>query len=211
MVVQVTSPGQGWVAPLVSFLVGAATALAVQLVVQFFVVPKVETRKRREDRWERNVLELGELLTTRLTDVANELHAEQLVYRTTQDEPSDQYDHALVAQQGRDADRATWDYGGLISTQLDWLIRRVVSLSPKAQELAQLQHLADVHRAQALAVRPLHDQDNRNDSEFDETWEKERAARQALLDQVQLLADLPHPPRAPWRAHLNQRANPAKP
>ena len=58
---------------LLTFLVGVATALAVQWVVQFYIVPRVETRKRREDRWERNLLELGDLLTTQLAECALEI------------------------------------------------------------------------------------------------------------------------------------------
>jgi peptidoglycan biosynthesis protein MviN/MurJ (putative lipid II flippase) len=64
VVVRVISPGPGLMTLLVTFLVGAATALVVQLVIQLYVVPRVETRKRRKDRWERDVRELGELLTT---------------------------------------------------------------------------------------------------------------------------------------------------
>jgi hypothetical protein len=48
VVVRVISSGPGLMTLLVTFLVGAATALVVQLVVQLYVVPKVETRKRRE-------------------------------------------------------------------------------------------------------------------------------------------------------------------
>ena len=130
VVVHLISSGPGWLALLVTFLVGAATALVVQLVVQFLIVPKVETRKRREDCWERNVLELGELLTTSLTSLANEAHAAQLIFRGVRDDESDEYDPALVARQAREAEQATWDYGGLISTQVAWLIGRVVSPSP---------------------------------------------------------------------------------
>jgi hypothetical protein len=123
---------------LATFLTGAATAVAAQTFIQLYVVPRVETRKRREDRWERNVLELGELLTRSLTSLANEAHAAQLVFRGVRDEQGDQHDPALVARQAREAEQATWDYSGLISTQMDWLIGRVMSPSPKAQEIAQL-------------------------------------------------------------------------
>src|SRR4051794_22733874 len=37
--------------------------LTVHLVIQFYAVPRVDTRKRQEDRWERDLLALGELLT----------------------------------------------------------------------------------------------------------------------------------------------------
>lgn len=44
-------------------VVTAALTLLVFWVVQLFIVPRVEARKRREDRWERDVLDLGQLLT----------------------------------------------------------------------------------------------------------------------------------------------------
>lgn len=197
-VAHVNSSGTHWLTLLVPYLVGAATALAVQMVIQFYVVPRVETRKRREDRWERNVLDLGELLNTRLTSLAEDLHAAQLIFRAVRDEQSDEYDPALVARQAREAEQATWAYGGLIGTQVDWLIGRIVSLSPNAREIAQLQRVAQNYRARSILVRPLPDHDNRTDTEFAETWEKERAACEALINQVKLLADLPHPPRASW-------------
>src|SRR5260370_10250824 len=100
VVVHVSS-GSGWLA----YLLGAARALAVQLVIQFYVVPRVETRKRREDRWERDVLELGQLLAGLLTDLANDAHTAQLVHRSVRDEPSDEYDPALVKRQAREAEK----------------------------------------------------------------------------------------------------------
>jgi hypothetical protein len=198
-VVHGISSGPGWLTLLLTFLVGSATALAVQLVVQLYVVPRVETRKRREDRWERDVRQLGELLTMRLTHLANEAHAAQLVYRTVRDDQTDEYGPALVARQAMDAEQTTWAYGDLIGTQVDWLVRRVQSPSPNAQEISQLKRLAGEYRAQAVHVRVLSDDDQRTETKFHETWKKESNAREALIKQVELLADLPRPPRAPWR------------
>jgi leucyl aminopeptidase (aminopeptidase T) len=192
---------------LVTFLAGAASALGVQLVVQFWIVPKVETRKRREDRWERDVRELGELLTTSLTSLANEVHAAQLVYREVRDEQSDRYDPALVARQARDAEQAMFAYGSLIGTQVDWLIGRVISPSPKAQEIARLQRAARDYRMRAVFVRVLPEQDDRADTAFHEQWDKESNAREALIRQVVLLADLTHPPR---RSRRRQNIQPAE-
>ena len=43
-------------------LVGSGATLVATTFVQLWVVPRVETRKRRDDRWERDVRDLGELL-----------------------------------------------------------------------------------------------------------------------------------------------------
>ena len=192
---------------LAPYLIGAATTLGVQVVIQFFVVPRVETRKRREDRWERNVLELGELLNTNLTSRANELHGAQLVYREARDREGDENDPALVARQARDAEQETFAFGSLIGTQVDWLIDRVLSPSPNAREIKRLDALWLDYRMRSMLVRQLPEDDNRTDTEFDEEWGKERAARKTLIDQVKLLADLQHPPHASW---LQQSVRPTE-
>jgi hypothetical protein len=121
-VVHVTSSGPDWLTLLVPYLVGAATALAVQLVVQLYIVPRVETRKRREDRWERNVLELGELLTSLLDRRASEAKVEQGIFRDMrqlESEPGP--DQARLAkfreEQGRTAQQATWAFSELVTTR----------------------------------------------------------------------------------------------
>lgn len=187
---------------LLSFLVGAAITLAVQLVVQLWVVPKVETRKRREDRWERDVRELGELLAMRLADLAEEAHAAQWIYRNLRQEESDEYDPRLVDRQARDMQQATWAYGSLIRAQIAWLTDRVLSIKRTAPEIVRFQKAVRNYRMQAILVRMRPEDDNRADDQFEEAWEKERAAREALIEQVKLLADMRHPPRTPLRRRL---------
>lgn len=64
-------------AQLINLVIGAGLAMLAQAVVQLRVVPRVEARKRREDRWERDVLALGELLTAELPDRATAARREQ--------------------------------------------------------------------------------------------------------------------------------------
>jgi hypothetical protein len=40
------------------------------MAIQLWIVPRVERRKRREERWERDVLALGELLTAEVPALA---------------------------------------------------------------------------------------------------------------------------------------------
>jgi hypothetical protein len=173
-----------------SFIVGAVTALLIQL----YIVPRVETRKRREDRWENDVRSLLELLTVRLTSLANEAFAAQVVYREKRDDTTDQYSPALVREGARAAREATWGYGGLMGTQVGFLIERVMSIKPKAQEIERLKRLYGDYQQQAIFVRPLPADDKRTDAEFHKTWDKESEARDALIAQVKLLAGLRHPP-----------------
>lgn len=173
VVVRVISSGPSWLTFLLSllgtFLVGTATALLIQL----YIVPKVEKRKRRQDRWERDVRELGELLITRLTSLADDLHAAQLIFREVRDEQGDKYDPALVARQARDAEQAMFAYGSLIGTQVDWLIGRILSINPEAQEIVQLKRAAQDYRMRAIFVRVLPEQDDRTDADFHKAWDKE--------------------------------------
>ena len=104
----------------------------------------------------------------------------------------------LIARQAREAQEATSAYGSLIGAQVDWLADRVLSISRNAPEITRFQRLVQEYRFRAIFVRLPPEDDDRPDTKFDEEWEKERAARKALIGQVKLLADLPHPPRAPW-------------
>jgi hypothetical protein len=199
------------VSALVPYLVGAALTLIVQMVIQLYVVPGVETRKRREDRWERDVRELGGLLAMKLPDLAEEAHAAQWVYRQLRQEKSDEYDPRLVDRQARDAQQATWAYGSLIRAQIDWLIDRVLSVKPTAPEIVRFRKAERNYQVQAILVRVQPGDDNRTNDQFDEAWEKERAARKALIEQVKLLADMRHPPRVPLRRRLMSRWQKARP
>ena len=206
-----TASGPDWLTFLLTFLVGAATALAVQLVVQFYVVPKVETRKRREDRWERNVLDLGDLLTTQLGRLAYDACVEQGKFRDLrqlENEPRvDQHTPAQSRErQARAAQHATWAFGDLLHTRIDWLIDRIRNHSPAADEIVRFNAAARHYRTQTIFVRGRPQDDERTESDFEKDWEKERAARHALVEQVEHLADLPHPPRASRRRRGAQPA-----
>jgi len=213
VVVRVISYGPGLMTLLVTFLVGAATALVVQLVIQFWVVPKVETRKRREDRWERNVQELGDLLTTRLDKRANEAKVEQGKFRDVRELENesgpDQRTRITRAreQQAWTAQQAMWAFSDLLRTRIDWLIGRIIrSIRPPPDEIVKFDSLARHYQTQAILVGvPRPQDDDRTESAFENGWAKERDARMALIKQVEVLADLPHPPRASWLARRPRR------
>jgi len=48
---------------LLPYLIGAAFAFVVEYLVQVYVVPRVQMRRQREDRWVEDVRDLGELLS----------------------------------------------------------------------------------------------------------------------------------------------------
>lgn len=51
-------------------LLAAGLAFAAALLVQLYVVPRVEQRKRREERWERDVRDLGEHVAFSLSETS---------------------------------------------------------------------------------------------------------------------------------------------
>jgi hypothetical protein len=193
------SSGSSWVIPVVTVLIGATAALAAQWVIQVYLVPRVETRKRREDRWERNVLELGDLLTTQLAERANDAHVGQGLFRDLRQLETDpKLDQRKIAQsredQAREAQQATRAFEDLLSTRIKWLTGRIEKINPKAREIKKVHEAAAYYRAITISVQVCPQDDSRTDDEFDEAWAKERVGRKALIEQVELLADLPHPP-----------------
>ena len=45
------------------YLIGAAFTFVVEYLVQVYVMPRVQMRRRRKDRWVEDVRDLGELLS----------------------------------------------------------------------------------------------------------------------------------------------------
>ena len=202
IVVRLVSSAPGWRTLLLTFLIGAATTLVAQLIIQFYAVPKVETRKRREDRWERDVRELGDLLTTELRRRAYDAHVEQGKFRDLRQRESESgLDQSKITQdreqQGRTAQEAAWAFGDLLSTRVDLLTGRIRSINPKAQVIREFHEAAGRYRSRTIIahqVRP--GDDDRTEEAFEEAWVKEGDARVALTKQLQVLEVLPHPPRA---------------
>jgi hypothetical protein len=192
---------------LLTFLTGAAITLAVQLVVQLWVVPKVESRKRREDRWERNVLELGEILTTEVSRRAEGARIAQSTFRFLHQLPNDTpgVDRAKLERQRQEQNRkaylSTEEFQDIVNTRVDWLVDRICSFEPHILVLSQLNFAFRGYWVHAMGPS-VPERDNRVDSAFEDDWNQERDARKALLEQVKRLANLPHPPRTPLRRRL---------
>ncbi len=211
VVVRVISPGPGLMTLLVTFLVGAATALVVQLVIQLYVVPKVEARKRRKDRWERDVRDLGELLTTLVSRRADEAYLAQLSFRFLHQELEgvSGVDEDKLArarrEEGPKAYQATEAFHDLVNTRVDWLVDGIRSPdNPRAKIIDEFDLAARNYRVRAMISHwPEHDP--RTGDAFEAEWKQEREARGALLKKVKELRRLPHPPRASRNARLKKR------
>lgn len=197
-----TGSSTAWITAAVAAATFLLTA-GLTLLVQLYIVPRVETRKRREDRWERNVLELGELLTTQVGRLAQEARSEQsmmrFLYRDL--EGLADIDQKLLEKDRREsgpkARQATEDFHDLVNTRVDWLEDRIRSFtSPGPPVIGEFDSAARTYwlAAMTLLCTPP-DLDTRTDDVFDREWTREREARTGLISQVKRLADLPHPPR----------------
>jgi len=198
VVVHVASSGPNWLVfaltQLGSFLAGTATALVVQL----YVVPDAETRKRRAQRWEEEVRQLSDVLATSLSEAATNAWAAQKLYREERERTSDEYNPAVVRHQAKDVQDSTLAFGSVIRTQVDRLIGRVIRFNPGDEEIKRLKSLNGDYQMRAILVP---DHDKRTDAEFEEGWGKERDAREALIKQVQVLESM-SPPSPPKRPHF---------
>jgi len=109
---------------LLPYLLGAASAFAVQFLIEIYVVPRVDTRKRREERWEKDVLDLGELLSTSVQEVAGKAHTAQWMVQLASsgqwipEQDSDQLD-GYLRKLKQDSQQATREFTDLIGVRAD--------------------------------------------------------------------------------------------
>ena len=191
-----------WLDVLLPYLVGAATALVVQLVVQLYVVPRVETRKRREDRWERNVLELAELLATDVAKSASEAKVAQWVcldLRVMAADPSADRDKFERRLPGRltEARHATSAFYDLATIRVRLLTSQIERFSPEAEDLGRFSAAVLRHRMAVAFVALWDENEDPSDAELDKRWDQEYEARVDLVDRVTRLAELPLPAARP--------------
>ncbi len=124
-------------------LVTAGLSLAVVLIVQLYVVPHVESRKRREERWESDLRRLGECAAFDLTEAASEYFSALLSSVWLADraddpdvDPSRHHEATRVADERR---RAAHERFRKAETQADWLADRVCSVASGHPQMRRLQ------------------------------------------------------------------------
>jgi hypothetical protein len=200
---------------LAPILIGAALTLAAQIVLQLFIVPRVDTRRRRSERFERNVLDLGELLTSELDARAQQAYREQSWLRVMRENyRGPEFDAAkverAVREQSAKARQVSWDLMGLVRARVNWLVERVAAFTPEADEIRSFQYAWMWYLLHAEKIADWPEDDARPDAEFEADWRAEQEARNKLTGQVKVLADLPHPPRAPVGGRLARRRRAAR-
>lgn len=121
------------------FLLTALLTLAVTLVIQFYAVPRVETRKRQEDRWERDLLALGELLTFEQPAAANDffhsLWIRSWLHSIREDAGGNSDRIAALLAEGEEPLRKERAEYQRLDTRVDWFADRVCAIDNYAEKL----------------------------------------------------------------------------
>jgi hypothetical protein len=190
---------------LLPYLIGAASAFVVQFLIQVYVVPRVETQKRREERWVKDVLDLGELLTTSVARSAAEAWEAQQSVLTMRDYTfGPEIDPAAVDRELRarkltalQANQALSDF----SERIIWVADRIIMFRRNTDESVEFFQAAYRYRLQVLKLSPNEYEDLAQD-DFDAFWGSERKLRADLTFKVKSLSFLSRPPRASWRRRL---------
>jgi hypothetical protein len=133
-----------------AFLVGAGATLTAQVVLQVYVIPRVEVRKRREDRWEKAVVEFGDLLSGDLN--RSEIRAVSDLFRYCVARHGD--DRPLEERYAAVAD-SMWTYRQLVDGRLRILADRIIGLDAEAPALRRFASALHDYRAAAVALSLL--------------------------------------------------------
>jgi hypothetical protein len=193
------------------YLAGASATLAAQAMLQLWIVPRVESQKRRLERWENDVLSAGELLTGKVSDLAGAARDAQQNLRWTR-EMRDTFPTAIrdpegfqselerIKEAARTATRALNDQ---VVFRSDWRIERV-TMYRNAGDLVVAFTRASLLYSMHLLTPMVDDWSDLPDEDFDAWWKKERELRSRLVNAVRHLAYDKRPLRTSWRMRLRR-------
>ncbi len=134
-------------------VIGGAIALIGSVIVQAFVIPRVNRRTRAIDRWEQDVLLLGSLVSDQLSVASAEAFHAWTSWRVLRDRPADTF---LAGEQIKEIEtedrkraesfREAWrEYERLANVRSDWLAKRIASRDRRH---------ASLYGGRALSRRP---------------------------------------------------------
>lgn len=169
-------------------LIGALAALIGSVVVQLFIVPAVEIRKRREQRWEQDVREMGELLTFDLSRAVRtfyfRLHAAAIVIG-----PRTDANARLFDKHEREVKAAAADLNAA-GLRLEWLGQRICDIAEFHPRMFEFGGDCDALRGRVMLfetlewkLRPTSGQEFLTGDEIDASREKlDKGVRDLLND-----------------------------
>jgi hypothetical protein len=182
---------------LTPIFVAATLALLAAVIIQSVVVPAVQARTRRLERWEDNLSELSSLLEDQLPTSARRLRQDissELLWEEVEDQPD--YDQNAVQQHLSSARTARRDSQELLDQHvtrarllLDRL-RREHRKAPFWRPLLVLELRWRMRHSLFISAGYLPDQDPP-----ETLWRAHEKARQALVDYLEPLVQSMKPPR----------------
>lgn len=191
-------------------IVGAVIALLGSLFVQGWLVPRIEARKRREQRWETDLRDLGEALSSdRLLTAASGARwgVDWWVDIRNAEQPDDitpaHWERIREAAEEK-ANTTQAEYDDLATSRVRWLVSRVVALSPSSPELRGLQWQASRYTWASISTREWRFKPGVTVEEHHAAWDKENQARETLTKAVIALLDAKRLPRLTLRERFSR-------
>ncbi|KAB2380668.1 hypothetical protein [Actinomadura montaniterrae] len=190
---------------IVLLAIGAGLTLIAQLAIQRFVVPRVERKKRREDRWERDILALGELLTSELPSLAREARVNVSVMISTRKYVESSYKDGVPKELGgrleeveKKANEAVSAFYEFSHIRIRWLVSRIASIQPESREMKNLQRLQQAYWLTVARISMFDGhRDELDEDEIEKLWKEEQNITNLLTKEVERLAFALDVPRAP--------------
>ncbi len=165
---------------LLPYVIGAASAFTVQFLIEVYVAPRVDTRKHREERWLRDVLDLGELLTTSVARSAAEAWEAQQSVLTMRDYTfGPEIDPAAVDRELRARKltaRQTIQVLGDLVQRVNWVADRIIAFGSTTDESVELVEASYRYRLKLLQLSP-YEYERLAQADFDAFWDSERKLR----------------------------------
>ncbi|MEU7903635.1 hypothetical protein [Actinoplanes sp. NPDC049118] len=191
-------------------VIGLASALIVQAVVQVFIVPRVQASIRRHDRWEKNLIEFVALVEVELPRAENDLRAASEGVRLLSMLAGDaQFDQDKVRLSKAEATQKEGEADRVITealTRANRLERHLALTRPKAPYWSKLSLNRASYQDSLLHVdRYLHD--SLDDEAFKAGWIEVIGERRALLERIEEITVTMRPPsrQAASRARSSAR------
>jgi hypothetical protein len=157
-------------------LLGAVLALAGSVVVQWLIVPKVDRARRKGDRWERDVLALGEILSVEVAGALSGLRR-ALAGGTRLD------DH----QTGPEIQAAS-DHLATVSVRASWLITRIKDGRPPRIRVDYFTSAAQAFEAALIQYEYASVVGSTDMRQIDDDHDRARGTGRELLRSVEAIA-----------------------
>lgn len=206
-----------WMPVLLPYLAGAGSAFAVDFLIQVYVKPRTDRRARRDERWERDVLDLGSLMAAEVSTAAQRARGDQFLYRAMRDFPvptmrgdpeQERRQQEISARREREiweqrqkAVASTDAFTELVRSRVRWTADMVIDFEPRTPVIVAFVRAAYLYQLQVQRLVTSATFELPADS-LEETWAEEGKWRLGTIFELKALARLRHAPRVSKRWQL---------